>query len=76
MLNGRCPRCDSKTVYKILNGVTSAAGKNVYVRGAALFGSPATDRMTMACTTCGYYENYLTDKAILKKIAEKWDKHS
>lgn len=76
MLNGRCPRCNSQTVYKMLNGVVTSAGNNVYVRGTAAFGSPKTDRMTLACTTCGHYENFLTDKSILQKIAQKWEKVS
>ena len=74
MLNGRCPRCNSQTVYKKVNGVVTSAGKNIYVRGTSTFGTPRTDRMTLVCTTCGLYENYITDKATLAKVAEKWDK--
>ncbi|MCJ8501781.1 hypothetical protein [Desulfatitalea alkaliphila] len=74
MRDGRCPRCQSKTVYQMRNGVTTASGKNVFVRGTALIGSAATDRMTLVCTTCGHYEHYLTDAAILKRVAQKWDK--
>jgi ribosomal protein L33 len=74
MLNGRCPRCNSQTVYKKENGVVTSAGKNIYVRGTSTFGSPQTDRMTLVCTTCGHYEDFITDKSILSKIAQKWDK--
>jgi hypothetical protein len=74
MLDGLCPRCRSNTVSKMINGVTTAAGKNVFVRGLALLGSSATDRMTFVCTTCGHYEHYLTDQSILKKVAQKWEK--
>ena len=72
MLDSRCPRCNSRAVYKMLNGIISGE-KNVYVRGLG-FSSPKTDRMTYLCTSCGYYENYLTDKSILQKVTQKWEK--
>ncbi|MEJ2040846.1 MAG: hypothetical protein P8X55_18235 [Desulfosarcinaceae bacterium] len=76
MLNGRCPRCNSQTVYKKINGVVTDASNKVYVRGTAAFGTPASDRMTLVCTTCGHYENYIADKSVLKKVAQKWEKVS
>lgn len=72
MLNGRCPRCNSRAVFKMTNGITSG-DKHVFVRGLG-FSSPRTDRLTYLCTACGYYEDYITDKAILQKIANKWEK--
>jgi hypothetical protein len=76
MRNGICPWCNSKTVYKKLNGVVTTASNEIYVRGAARFGSHPSDRMALVCTTCGHYEYHITDKSILKKIAQKWEKVS
>lgn len=72
MLNGECPRCNSKAVYKKNNGIISGE-KHVYVRGLG-FSSPRTDRTTFLCTSCGYYENYINDKTILEKVTQKWEK--
>lgn len=74
MLNGKCPRCNARSVFRKINGVTSG-DKHIYVRGLG-FSTPRTDRMTLVCTTCGYYEDYITDKAILKKVSAKWDRVS
>ncbi len=76
MINGRCPWCNSRTVYKKLNGVVTTASNEIYVRGTGGFGTPASDRMALVCTTCGHYEYYITDKSVLKKVAQKWEKVS
>ncbi len=72
MLNGQCPRCRSRSVYRSRNGVISG-DKHIFVRGLG-FSSPRSDRMTYVCTACGYYENYISDKAVCRKIASKWEK--
>lgn len=71
MKDGKCPRCYSTDVYHKINGIISG-DKKVYVRVSIL--SPATDKITYVCSSCGYYENYILDKGILNKIKEKWNK--
>jgi len=72
MRNGRCPRGNSRAVYKMTNGIISG-DKHVYVRGLD-FSSPKTDRLAYLCSTCGYHEYYLTDENILQKVTQKWEK--
>ena len=75
MLKGKCPRCNSRSVFKKVNGVFSGE-KHIYVRGVGGFSTPRSERITYVCTTCGYYENYIPDKSILKKVAAKWERVS
>ncbi len=72
MLNGQCPRCRSRSVYRRKNGIVSGA-KHIFVTGLG-FTTPRSDKLTCVCTNCGYYENYVADKAILAKVAAKWEK--
>ncbi len=72
MLNGQCPRCQSRSVYRCKNGIISG-DKQIFVRGLGFFSS-GSDKMTYLCTACGYYENYLADKAVCRKVAAKWEK--
>ncbi len=72
MENGICKNCNSQNIYKSVNGIISG-DKQVYVRNLSIFSS-GTNKITFVCTDCGYYENYLEDKEILKKIASKWEK--
>lgn len=60
MKSGKCPKCDSSSIYfkeYALDNVT-LDGKNVaYV--------------DYVCTDCGYFETYITDKNALSKIPLK-----
>ena len=71
MRNGKCARCGSKEIYHKVNGIVSG-DKKIYVRISIL--SPATDKETYICSSCGYYENYILDKNILNKLKENWIK--
>jgi ribosomal protein S27AE len=73
MRNGICPKCGSSTVYAKFEGL------KYYVNTGVVF--VYTGRMTMAspamayvCSTCGYFENYITDQKKLAEVAEKWQK--
>jgi DNA-directed RNA polymerase subunit RPC12/RpoP len=72
MKDGVCPRCNSKTVFKKVNGVISES-KHIYVRGITML-TPRSDRTSYVCTSCGYYENYIDDPDLLAKIGGKWEK--
>ena len=63
MKRGTCLKCDSDDVYfkeYALNAV-NLDGKNV----------PYIDYV---CTSCGYFETYITDKNALSKIADRAEK--
>ena len=66
MKDGNCPRCHSGEVFRKVNGIT-ADGKYVYVRGVTTL-TPRSDHLTCICASCGYYENYIIDEALLKKF--------
>ena len=72
MQNGQCPKCDSTEVYKKMNGIIGG-DKKVYVKGLSMLTSPS-DHLTILCTECGYYEDYIFDKDVLQKVRGKWDK--
>lgn len=72
MLNGKCTHCGSDQVFRCLNGIVTG-DKHVYVRNISRL-TPGSNRMTYICTRCGYYENFLNDEALLKKIPGKWEK--
>ena len=75
MRNGICPKCGAATVYSKAEGLKYAVAKGVvFVH---------TSRMTMPspavayiCTTCGYFENYITDPGKLSGVAKNWQKVS
>ena len=75
MKDGKCPKCNSDTVYTKRQGISFASDDYFYVR-------ISSDRMSRSlkevdhyvCTTCGYVEIYLEDKAKLDAIAKDWKK--
>jgi hypothetical protein len=61
-----CPKCMSDTVVVKERGV--GPGVKLMVSGIG-FGMRSTDDwVTHLCTTCGYFENYLTKRDWLEKI--------
>jgi predicted nucleic-acid-binding Zn-ribbon protein len=67
-----CPHCGSTEIFQKINGIVSGE-KKIYVRELSVF-TPATDRLVKICANCGYYESYVADVEILKRIKEKWEK--
>jgi hypothetical protein len=63
MKRGTCPKCDSDDVYfkEYALNIVNLDGKNV----------PYIDYV---CTSCGYFETYITDKNALSKIAGRAEK--
>ncbi len=72
MQKGQCPRCNSTEVYKKINGIISG-NKKLYVIGLSMLTSPS-DHLTLLCSKCGYYEDYIVDTDVLQKVRDKWDK--
>ena len=72
MKTGTCPKCGSKTVYSQPGGLGFADQASIYIY-AGRTGKPSTTKAYL-CTTCGYYEVYLTDKDFLAEAAGAWSR--
>ena len=71
MKNGICPKCGSTTVYSLANGITGQGGK-VYLKMGAI--NYPVNSQSFACSSCGYFENYINDPTRQAEIAQKWFK--
>ena len=69
MKNGKCLKCGSMTVHSLVNGF-APGGRREYIGYGGAF--RAVDVQSYLCTTCGYYENYVTDVARLAEMAQNW----
>jgi DNA-directed RNA polymerase subunit RPC12/RpoP len=75
MKNGICPKCNSKTVYTMRKGISFASDTFFYVRiPSAMVSKSLTDVDDYICTTCGYFETYIEDRAKLDAVAKGWKK--
>jgi transposase-like protein len=63
MRSGKCPSCGSSNVYTKKWGLEPRrlSGRNQV-------------HHDYICTDCGYCESYYTDKEVLRKIAQQWQK--
>lgn len=71
MKSGKCPKCGSATIYTKHNGMSFGDG-GVHVSTDMI--SIATPLDHYICTTCGFFEAYLTDPAKLEAVATRWTK--
>ena len=65
MKNGKCPKCGSDSVFTDIG----TGGRQGDI-GISLFSTALADNYI--CTSCGYVENYISQKDKLKEIREKW----
>jgi hypothetical protein len=70
MKKGVCIKCESSTVYRRQDGI----GFELNLRIGSRYHQCAFE--TYLCTSCGYFENYLTNKNELKDVVndDKWKK--
>lgn len=74
MKNGTCPKCNSNTVYIKRKGMSFGDG-GVHVYIPSQLASRPVPVDNYLCTTCGYFESYVADKAKLEAVAAKdWKK--
>jgi hypothetical protein len=66
MQEGTCPRCGRREVRRQEGGPSSAR------RRIALTMWTAARVVTYCCTACGHIEEFIEDRAVLAKIAERW----
>lgn len=71
MKSGKCPKCGSATIYTEHKGMSFGDG-GVHVYMDVI--SKATPLDHYICTTCGFFEAYLTDPAKLESVAARWTK--
>ena len=71
MKEGKCPRCGSIQVRKQQNGLQGGAEMKTAVWNDKYVTEPA-NIVTYLCIYCGYFENYLLDRALLSKATQKW----
>ena len=71
MKNGQCPKCNSATVYSKTSGVFFYYNV-INVRTSQI--DRAIPFVSFICTTCGYYENFITDPNKLAEVTKTWQK--
>jgi len=74
MRRGLCPKCQTPTVYRKLNGISygSSASGAVYVHTSWI--TSASPVESLICTRCGYFENYVVDDKKMSEVANAWEK--
>ena len=73
MKNGMCPKCGSATIYSKTEGLKYSAMKGVVFVETGHITVPS-QTIAYVCTTCGYFENYITDQSKLTEVLENWQK--
>ena len=68
MRDGKCPKCSSTTVYTKQGGVG-----DTHIHVHTTFVSLPVEVVSYVCTTCGYFENYITNRDKLDDVAKKWE---
>jgi hypothetical protein len=77
MKDGKCPKCNSATVYTKRQGISFASDTYFYVRiSSERMSRSVSDVDHYICTTCGYLEIYIEDNAKLEAVAKDWKKVS
>jgi predicted nucleic-acid-binding Zn-ribbon protein len=74
MKDGKCPKCSSTEACTKPKGIGFGQG-SVYVHISSEWASkPIKDVDSHLCANCGYFENYISDKAKLEAVAKDWTK--
>ena len=73
MKDGVCPKCNSRSVYK------GEEGKGVLLYEFHVYTGRLhmpTPYVSYVCTTCGYFEVYVTDQKVLAEVpnSKNWTK--
>jgi len=73
MKNGICPKCSQRSVYRLEDGIGSSECQYISKGG---WGKTTTTFDSYLCTSCGYFENYVSKLSHLEAIANggKWKK--
>ena len=75
MKNGKCPKCNSATVYTKRQGISFSSSSGFYVYISSEWATKSIKEVDhYICTSCGYFETYVEDKAKLEQVAKDWKK--
>ena len=72
MRRGLCPKCQTPTVYRKLNGISYGGNAGVFVYTSWLTAASTVE--TLICTRCGYFESYVVDERKMAEIVNTWEK--
>jgi len=72
MKDGICPKCQTATVYRRLEGINHGGG-GIYISTFSN-GAERCDVAYYVCATCGYMESYLDDEEKRSDVARTWRK--
>jgi hypothetical protein len=70
MRSGVCVKCSAPTIFAKDDGISYGSGGSLYVHTGMI--SQAVPSKSFVCTTCGYYELYITEPKKLADVAQKW----
>jgi predicted nucleic-acid-binding Zn-ribbon protein len=68
MSDGKCPKCGSPDYFASKDGPGIADDHLGWGMLTARSATYTTTGRTLLCTACGYWESYVTDKALLAEI--------
>jgi predicted nucleic-acid-binding Zn-ribbon protein len=74
MRDGHCPKCGNQNVYRCNvpsqgGGISPASPQGYMLQILDTYGWKLVgDWETFLCADCGYYENYVLDKALITKV--------
>ena len=76
MKDGICPHCHSESVHALKNGLGFHLGWLRFPNMIHKLNKPSqpVHHVDYVCTSCGYFETYITDKNALSKIADRAEK--
>ena len=69
MRDGTCIKCGYASVRQLTDGIYDGQGRGVSVNDGSMIRYPQSYE-TFLCTACGYWENYLTNTDLLRRIAD------
>ncbi len=70
MNSGTCPKYQSSNVFRKKKGIDYSRG--IYAHTGIV--TSASPHVSYVCTDCGYFENYIDDRAKLEAVANKWER--
>ncbi|MBC7929472.1 MAG: hypothetical protein H7Z38_02795 [Rubrivivax sp.] len=72
MRRGLCPKCQTPTVYRKIDGISQGGASLVHVHTSWL--TAASHVENLICTRCGYFETYVVDERKMAEITTSWEK--
>ncbi len=74
MRRGLCPKCQTPTVYRKLDGIGYGGSTSGAVFVYTSWMTSASHVENLICTRCGYFETYIVDEKKMAEIVNTWEK--